>query len=562
MAAVRWEDFEDNPAGFEKLAKLLLLREFPGAVSIDGRGGDSGIDVRWDSPAGLVVFECKKYTKITNAQRRHIRRSLDQAAQHNPIRWVLVAPTDPTPALHSWFFTQLAAEVPFSLDWFHRSWLDERIAAHPDIRRYALDGPGTEVYNAIKEARAESDCLVRIPDFVTRASALQARADEMSPFWSITWDATTNQINATAKPGVTEADLGVDFALHFPDDNEHAQATRILYEEARAVGGTVTIPPQYVTNVSIASLRDLGWPDGPSEMTFIAAQHNDDLPLPITLRVIGGSGPPTPPIHVSLIRRELGTQGVTLHGTDTTGLLALRLIVRRTPDGPVRIDLNLNLKDGTEPGISVPACDPSAVLRLYEFLAGIGVDRIMQIGLPKEQLSSPIAVAADPEFPRLRDLLRDLVHVRDTLGLNLPIPDVWTVPDQRVIRFAAQLLRDGEARLPWRTRPTSSHSAEQFLHLSGTTSLQNAILRLQMPQLVLTFNGQSFDLGQTWYHFDCVDLEDPEGRVETARAGGDVDCVFVPRPGTRRIASRTPFPDTPNIPASTSAARDSRDATR
>jgi hypothetical protein len=42
------EDFESNPAGFERLAKQLIFREFPGVVCIDGRGGDDGIDARWN----------------------------------------------------------------------------------------------------------------------------------------------------------------------------------------------------------------------------------------------------------------------------------------------------------------------------------------------------------------------------------------------------------------------------------------------------------------------------------------------------------------------------------
>ena len=47
---------------------------------------------------------------------------------------------DPTPTQHEWFTSQLAADVPFTIEWLGRNWLDERIAAHPDIRRSVLDG--------------------------------------------------------------------------------------------------------------------------------------------------------------------------------------------------------------------------------------------------------------------------------------------------------------------------------------------------------------------------------------------------------------------------------------
>ncbi|MDX8141586.1 hypothetical protein SK854_05645 [Lentzea sp. BCCO 10_0061] len=239
---------------------------------------------------------------------------------------------------------------------------------------------------------------------------------------------------------------------------------------------------------------------------------------------------------------------MTLHGVDATELLALHLVTRRTQEGPIRFNLNLNLKDGTDPGVSVASCDPVAVLRLSEFFAGVDTDRVIEISLPTTRISCPVSVAADPAFADLRNLLRDLVMVRDELGLNLPIPDVWAAQDQRVIRFAAQLLRDEHTPFPWLIRPTSHRSAEEHLHDVRPTSPRGVSLWTSIDNLPPTFNGQEFEIGQVWLHFDSVDLQDPEGCEAAARAGHDADRVFVPQPGTRRArppprpSTAAPFP--------------------
>lgn len=132
MPTLRWEDFDDSPAVFEKLATQIIIREHSGAVAIDPRGDDDGIDLRWDSPDGLSVFECKRFTRVRAPQRRQIEQSLARAALHHPYRWVLVIPTDPTPALDAWF-SELRTNYPFILEWLGRTWLDERIATYPDL---------------------------------------------------------------------------------------------------------------------------------------------------------------------------------------------------------------------------------------------------------------------------------------------------------------------------------------------------------------------------------------------------------------------------------------------
>ncbi|WP_114773601.1 hypothetical protein [Lentzea flaviverrucosa] len=537
---MRWENFEDRPADFEKLAKMLIIREHPDAIPIDGRGGDGGVDLRWESPDGLVVFECKKFTRITSTQKRNIKRSLSNAARHDPIRWVLVAPVDPTPALCDWFSNQLAAEVPFPLQWLGRTWLDQRIAANPDIRRATLDGAQVEVFRAVAEARAETDYMLTASDFVSRAMTLQNRANELSPSWNIRWDTETQQLIAAPKTGAAPDEVHIDYELDFPVD-EDAQATRRKYEEVVAFGGTITIPPRYVTSISIAGLEALGLEPGPGSLTISSDGDDAGLPMPATLRITGGGQPSTRPLQISLTHREKGTEGITLRGMDSTGLLTTRILLRRRRGQQAEFSVHLNIDDGSGSKVPLSTIDPSGLHRLYELAAGIDADRTMEICFPTDRLSIPITMPAEPEFVNLRNLVGDLLAVRDALGLVLPVPHRWTRSDERNIRFAAQLLRDEPAPLPFPPQLRFTQNPSDHLELSDKLKTDGVSMQISDESLPLTFNGVSFEIGPLWIRLTKLHLEGPEACRETALAGREVECVFTPGPDSAAVASLSPF---------------------
>ena len=117
MSALQWARF--GSAAIEAAIKMLLLELYPGARPIDGSGGDGGRDVRWDGPDGLAIFEIKSFNeqRLSKGQRRQIERSLAQAAAHHPVCWVLVLPTDHSPAEEEWF-DQLNTDHPnIRLEW-------------------------------------------------------------------------------------------------------------------------------------------------------------------------------------------------------------------------------------------------------------------------------------------------------------------------------------------------------------------------------------------------------------------------------------------------------------
>ncbi|MEV4315670.1 hypothetical protein [Actinocrispum sp. NPDC049592] len=135
MSMIQWERLD--PATIESAVKALLVELYPDARPIDGRGGDGGRDVRWDSPAGLVIFEIKSFAgeRLKPQQRREIEKSLARAAGHRPSRWVLIVPTDHSPSEEAWFDRLIAAHPDIALEWRGVSWLNNQFGKREYLRR-------------------------------------------------------------------------------------------------------------------------------------------------------------------------------------------------------------------------------------------------------------------------------------------------------------------------------------------------------------------------------------------------------------------------------------------
>ena len=154
--SIPWDQLE--PQKCEDMVSVLLSRLHPNSERIDGKGGDGGRDVQIvHAGAGPVIeaFELKSFTgRINSGRRTQVKRSLDRAAALGPARWTLVVPIDPTPREWEWFLQQ-GTSYSFPLEWRGKTWLDEKMAAHPDIRRYFVEGAKDEVYRLLLELKEE-----------------------------------------------------------------------------------------------------------------------------------------------------------------------------------------------------------------------------------------------------------------------------------------------------------------------------------------------------------------------------------------------------------------------
>lgn len=159
---VPWMNLSSNE--YEAMVAVLLNLIHPESQRIDGSGGDGGRDVQLPLEDGLHIFEMKGFTgRITQSRRRQIKRSLARAAAHDPVKWTLVVPIDPTPGEVQWF-DKLRLEYSFEIEWNGMTWLDAQVAQKPYVCRYFVEGAADEVVRLLGTLREEeADLKGRYP---------------------------------------------------------------------------------------------------------------------------------------------------------------------------------------------------------------------------------------------------------------------------------------------------------------------------------------------------------------------------------------------------------------
>ena len=89
---------------FEKLCKLLLLKEYPSLQTIDGRAGDEGKDCFIGTfEKATHVFQVKHFDRIEDSQKAQIRESLKTAWKYRPKKWTLLVSTEFDKHVWKWF---------------------------------------------------------------------------------------------------------------------------------------------------------------------------------------------------------------------------------------------------------------------------------------------------------------------------------------------------------------------------------------------------------------------------------------------------------------------------
>jgi hypothetical protein len=206
MTGITWHRVD--PGTIEQAIKLLLLDLYPGVRPIDGRGGDGGRDIRWDSPDGLVIFEIKSFSgeRLRPAQRREIQRSLIRAHQQSPTRWILVVPLDHSPAEERWF-DSLAQQFPaMRLEWWGLSWLDLQFGKREYLRRL-VEGEAYELLALAREFKQEHLVLTSPHQATTRMQQLTDRAQALSARWRLDFYTSPSGVGMVYSPRFHGAEI-------------------------------------------------------------------------------------------------------------------------------------------------------------------------------------------------------------------------------------------------------------------------------------------------------------------------------------------------------------------
>ncbi|MFB6643759.1 hypothetical protein ACFCYF_41755 [Streptomyces chartreusis] len=495
MVRVPWDELAKSPKVSESLVTLLMLRLRERAQAVDGSGGDGGRDLfeYTEGDGELVVYEAKSFTgRMTPGRRRQVVRSLVSAARHQPDHWDLLVPIDANPGEQQWF-EGLRVQFPFVRAWLGRSWLDEKFAAHPDLVRYALDRSGDYVLERIVEARAEREALLGgLPDYLDRAGALHARAQEISPHYALhTTLGADGQtvVRLLPKGPALDGQEAIRFTgrVRFAAGDEQEAGRRRRFEETMRFGGEVALTADNLAEVRLAGPAGLGLEQFALGGVRITSPRQEVTP-PLRGQVIvqESSGLPVSSLPVSFTYRVLGTDGGTLHGRDVTGLMRVRVRFN-SRDLSGRMTLSFEPPETTMPAAVVPVLRLIAESSPGRFLA------LVFAGDTAGQMRAPITPGMIPpgweagEARFWADAYDDLARLQSRTSQFFPIPDDFTKQDVRHVQEIQALLDGQQVVLRGKSVSVDMTSAEGLDRLAG--------IRGQMFRLAAAYESMIFTLG-------------------------------------------------------------------
>lgn len=534
---IRWVELD--PQRYEDMVAVLLSRLYPSSERIDGKGGDGGRDVQVHVQDGHIeAFELKSFTgRMTSSRRRQVVRSLKRAASLRPRHWTLVVPIDPTPAEKSWF-DGLAGNHSFPCTWLGKTWLDDRMAAHPDIRRYFCERASDKVLELLREINREEGQVTDVADAVGRLERLHGRLNEIDPYYRYEVSTGSGK-EGGAQPGAilsvnygsTRVDIFEKYAGAAKDRPITASVEVTVGSDQEALlegvqsafdyGLPVTIPPDAVSKFVLDAPAGLGGSFAGSELRIESATVAFDEPLTISLKIIDGDDLVASwPVRVT--QKTEGLKGASFDGTDETGWLEIKLKVNPLDQ---EFDLILNLT----PKPTMPA----ALVPLLRWVGACRPPHRMTIAWPDGlEMSSDLETTLGDE--RFAAFVEALAYLQERSGAYFNLPLELPTRTLEVVVESANLVREGHSDFEWGTINLQlKHWVDE---LDPLLEGQGLVVTVESEQWI-DFEGGRLPIGRIRTQIESARAADPDGLRRALAAGLVPDVQLIPggRTGARNV---------------------------
>jgi hypothetical protein len=237
---------------YEDMISVLLSR-IRQTHRVDGSGGDGGRDCYFSDENGTDVYELKSFLgRMNDVRRQQVVRSLQRALKGSPRTWSLVVPIDATPKEQEWFDSLASATTTTTLTWLDKTWLEEQLAAHPDIGRY-FAGASEEVVQILKDIAREDALPSDAAGVAMRMSSTVARLNEIDPYYTFDFTIAEDRTVVSCRPRYPDAlrDRPISFSAQLKLDDATPPGLRVAIDDFMLYGSPVQIPAENISGLSI-----------------------------------------------------------------------------------------------------------------------------------------------------------------------------------------------------------------------------------------------------------------------------------------------------------------------
>lgn len=131
-----------DPDTFEDLSNDLLRREVGGITTIEGAGGDDGIDgFKGEINGTSTIYQHKFFPgRLDSNRKRQIKHSFHTAQEKHPgmEKWVLLVATELTPKEHDWFEQEIKYSAPdIEVTYWNKKKIEDKVSTYQNlVERY------------------------------------------------------------------------------------------------------------------------------------------------------------------------------------------------------------------------------------------------------------------------------------------------------------------------------------------------------------------------------------------------------------------------------------------
>lgn len=314
MGMIHWP--AERRENFDRIVFLLVQRHHGTrgwrVQRIDGRGGDTGVDILATGPQGeYVVYQLKFFPDgLAGTRRRQVERSLSTAVEHHPdmTDWILVLPCVLNFSQTDWF-NRLAAERPsVTLHFWDESQLDSLLVEFADVYEHIRrDDLFFEKARLLEQERA----VLANPaeDITARLANLRDLANTVDPNFFVNMQADEDGVRLTASPKHGGADQRLTTKFAFPKGYEH-YLDEVLELVNYGITEELILPPEVIVSVERHGpvFLDVEPPDGTRRKLTFGSQAESQ---PISLRILDEADEAVG-THPGTVRITGGKHGVKL----------------------------------------------------------------------------------------------------------------------------------------------------------------------------------------------------------------------------------------------------------